>query len=47
MMQINQNKDTEAGKPPFFKRWRYLYWLVMAVLIFQIILFYGITRYFE
>ena len=47
MMQINQNKDTEAGKPPFFKRWRTFYILVIAALLFQIVLFYGITKYFE
>lgn len=47
MNKINQSGDTDAEKPPFFTRWRYFYWLVIAALIFQIILFYGITRYFE
>jgi len=34
-------------KPPIFKNWRTLYWLVMEALVVQIVLFYGITTYFE
>jgi hypothetical protein len=46
-MNTNQNGITDSDKPPFFKRWRSLYWLVIAALVFEIVLFYGITRYFE
>jgi hypothetical protein len=41
-----QKGPQEEDKPPFFKTWRTLYWLVIGALLAQIILFYGITRYF-
>ncbi len=46
-MYMDQSGITEPDKPPFFKRWRTFYWLVIAALVVQIILFYGITKYFE
>lgn len=46
-MTTDSTGQPDPDKPPFFKRWRSLYWLVIAALIFQIILFYGITKYFE
>jgi hypothetical protein len=46
-MSMDQNGITDPDKPPFFKRWRTFYWLVIAALVLQIILFYGITKYFE
>jgi hypothetical protein len=39
----NQPED----KPPFFKSWKGMYWLLMATLIFLIIIFYLFTRYFS
>jgi len=42
-----QNASFPDEKPPLFKNWRSLYWLVIGALISQIILFYGITVYFE
>ena len=35
------------GKPPFFRTWRGMYLLVLGALVFQILLYYAITRYFE
>jgi hypothetical protein len=34
-------------KPPIFKTWRRLYWLVFLNLIFLVILFYIFTKVFE
>ena len=34
-------------KPPIFKNWCTLYWLVIGALLAQIGLFYSITIYFE
>ncbi|MFC5269862.1 hypothetical protein [Adhaeribacter terreus] len=43
-METTEKIDT--GKPPFFKTWSGMYWLVLGFLAFQIILYYAITRYF-
>lgn len=34
-------------KPPFFKSWRAIYWLLIGNLLFFILLFYGFTRHFS
>jgi len=41
--------DTEPPleKPPFFKRWKGMYWLVLGNLAFLIVLFYIITKIYE
>jgi hypothetical protein len=41
--------DTESPitKPPFFKHWSGMYWLVLGNLAFLIILFYTITKAYE
>ncbi|WP_199688359.1 hypothetical protein [Pontibacter oryzae] len=40
--------EEEPGlKPPFFKSWSGMYWLVLANLGFLILLFYIITKYYE
>lgn len=46
-MMTDHNGIKDPDKPPFFERWRSFYWVVIAALIFQIILFYAITKYFE
>jgi hypothetical protein len=44
---MNQLNEKENDKPPFFKTWKGMYWLVMGALLFQIVLYYAITRFFE
>ena len=39
-----EEKNTE--KPPFFKTWTGMYWLVLGNLAFMIAVFYFISRYF-
>lgn len=34
------------GRPPFFKSWGGMYLLVLGALVFQIVLYYAITRFF-
>ncbi|PKV63271.1 hypothetical protein [Pontibacter ramchanderi] len=36
-----------SDKPPFFKSWKGMYWLVLGNLAFLIILFYIITRIYS
>jgi hypothetical protein len=43
---METTEKTDTGKPPFFRSWRGMYWLVMGFLVFQIIIYYAITRYF-
>ena len=35
------------NKPPFFKSWSGMYWLVVVSLIFQIVVFYFLTQYYK
>ena len=44
---MEENKLTDPDKPPFFKSWRTMYWIVMSALVIQILVYYGITKYFE
>ncbi len=37
----------ETDKPPFFKSWKGMYWLVLGNLAFLIILFYIIPRIYS
>ncbi|WP_181163708.1 hypothetical protein [Pontibacter mangrovi] len=37
-------EETPIGKPPFFKRWAGMYWLVLGNLAFLILLFYLLTK---
>ena len=37
----------ETDKPPFFKSWSGMYWLVLGNLAFLILLFYLITKIYE
>ncbi|MBJ6116777.1 hypothetical protein JAO76_01150 [Pontibacter sp. BT310] len=48
-MQENHPVDEEPAleKPPFFKSWKGMYWLVLGNLAFMIVLFYAITKYYE
>lgn len=41
--QLSANID----KPPFFKSWKGMYWLVLGNLAFLITLFYIITRIYS
>ncbi|WP_299758576.1 hypothetical protein [uncultured Pontibacter sp.] len=41
------DEEILIGKPPFFKRWAGMYWLVLGNLAFLIILFYIITKLYE
>jgi len=45
-METLKNNNTEE-KPPFFKKWSTLYWVVFANLIFWLSLFYIFRRIFE
>jgi hypothetical protein len=38
---------SEESKPPVFKKWSGWYWLVAAVLVFQIIVYTLITNSFK
>lgn len=38
--------NTDLNKPPFFKTWKPLYWLVLGALVLQIIIYYAITQHF-
>ena len=42
-----EHSNLEDNKPPVLGSWRNLYWLVLGALALQIIIYYGITRYFE
>ncbi|MBX0335245.1 hypothetical protein K3G39_18580 [Pontibacter sp. HSC-14F20] len=47
-MKETDNKPTqELDKPPFFKSWKSMYWLVLGNLAFLITLFYIITRIYS
>ena len=48
-MKENYPVDEESPitKPPFFKSWAGMYWLVLGNLAFLIILFYIITKTYE
>lgn len=48
-MKNNEPVDQEPPivKPPFFKTWAGMYWLVLGNLAFLIILFYIITKLYE
>ncbi|MFD2245841.1 hypothetical protein [Pontibacter ruber] len=37
----------DIDKPPFFKSWAGMYWLVLGNLAFLIVLFYIITKIYE
>ncbi len=39
-------KPGDIDPPPFFKKWRSMYWLVLGVLAALIVIFYGITQYY-
>ncbi len=34
----------QHGKPPFFKKWSGMYWLLIIVLVVQILLYYWLTQ---
>jgi hypothetical protein len=41
------DKERALEKPPFFKSWAGMYWLVLGNLVFLILLFYIITKIYE
>ena len=43
----DSQQSAETDKPPFFKSWKGMYWLVLGNLAFLIILFYIITRIYS
>ena len=43
----HEQPHMEDKKPPVLGSWRNLYLLVLGALVLQIIIYYGITRYFE
>jgi hypothetical protein len=48
MKEAEEDKTpTELDKPPFFKSWKGMYWLVLGNLAFLITLFYIITKIYE
>ncbi|WP_461489978.1 hypothetical protein [Pontibacter sp. HJ8] len=47
MKEEEDNTPSELDKPPFFKSWRGMYWLVLGNLAFLITLFYIITKIYE
>lgn len=34
-------------KPPVFKTWSAWYWLILGIMLFQVILFFWLTRSFS
>ncbi len=44
---MQHQEPIEEDKPPVFRSWQTLYALVIGALVFQIVLFYAITTYFE
>lgn len=48
-MKKNDSIDAEnpLDKPPFFKSWKGMYWLVLGNLAFLIIIFYMLTKIYE
>lgn len=48
-MKDNHPVDEEPAihKPPFFKSWAGMYWLVLGNLAFMIVVFYIITKIYE
>ncbi|MBW7468893.1 hypothetical protein ABID22_003557 [Pontibacter aydingkolensis] len=41
------DEEAPISKPPFFKSWAGMYWLVLGNLAFLIILFYILTKIYE
>lgn len=39
----DERQEVDEGKPPFFKNWSGMYWLVIATLAVFILLFYLFT----
>jgi hypothetical protein len=46
-MTDHKTKKDEMEQPPVFKSWRHMYWLVLASLAVQILVFYGITQFYK
>lgn len=42
-----QTPDNESDKPPLLGSWKSLYLLVLGNLVFLIVLFYIITKFYE
>jgi hypothetical protein len=47
MKETDPKSKAGIDKPPFFKNWKGMYWLVLGNLVFLIILFYIITRIYS
>lgn len=47
MKEAEDKTLPELDKPPFFKSWKGMYWLVLGNLAFLITLFYIITKIYE
>lgn len=43
----NAKQEPEFEKPPFFKSWKGMYWLLMINLVVLILIFYFFSRYFS
>lgn len=39
--------EVPEEKPPFFRSWKGMYWLLIGFLAFQVILYYLITLYYS
>ncbi|WP_199474244.1 hypothetical protein [Adhaeribacter pallidiroseus] len=46
-MSKSSPAESIIDKPPLFKTWRGMYWLVVASLVIQIIVFYFLTQYYK
>lgn len=40
-------EESTIDKPPFFKSWKGMYWLVVVNLAVQVIVFYILTQYYK
>lgn len=47
MKDKDNNIEPEENKPPFFKSWKGMYWLVIGNLALMIVLFYCLTLYYS
>jgi len=44
---VEESKDIEEGKPPFFSSWSRMYAFVMGTLAVLILLFYLFTEHYK
>ncbi|TCL13762.1 hypothetical protein EV198_0593 [Roseivirga ehrenbergii] len=46
-MSAQTEQELRDAKPPFFKKWSGMYWLLMGTLAVLVLLFYWFTKSYE